>query len=222
MTPTLRKRKAKETAPEPAPEPAKRSRKAPKKVPKEKKVPTEKHDIGPSYPPKVEYRRWPKQDPPITEIEKVPKSWKWNADDNDLDDDDIDGHIARCEERIDTGIMPALWEHQLQVYKDRREAREEILALAPSRPYVAQRLHSLYRILKDLTENGDDVEQIPNAKAIIAAYESGELEWFDDNRVTYWHKGKQICEPKEWDTDDFVKAARKANGKGFWVEGVGF
>lgn len=87
MTPTLRKRKAKEPAakPAPAPEPAKKLRKAPKKAPKEK------HDIGPSYPPKVEYRPWPKQDPPITEIEKVPKSWNWNADDNDLDDEYVRG-----------------------------------------------------------------------------------------------------------------------------------
>lgn len=122
--------------------------------------------------------------------------------------------------------MPALWENRLKVFKAKKEARDEfqreIQALAPSKPFaIAERLYYLYKILEDLEENGDEVEQIPNAKAIISAYRSGDLEWFNDNRVTYWHNGEQICQPKEWDADDFIQVVRERKAdKGFWVEGV--
>lgn len=80
MPPQLRKRKAKEPPVEPAPESAKKPKKAAKKAPKEEK------DISEYYYRKPKYKPWPKQEPPITEIEKVPESLDWNADDNDLDD----------------------------------------------------------------------------------------------------------------------------------------
>ncbi|KAJ5987228.1 hypothetical protein N7451_011593 [Penicillium sp. IBT 35674x] len=181
-------------------------------------------DVSEYYYHKEEYKPWPKQDPPITDIEKVPESLKWNADDNDLEDDDIEGHIARCKERIDTGIMPAIWEDKLKLYraqhKEKAQFREEVQALTPGRPFeVAQRVFYLYKILASLVDNGDEVEQIPNAEAIISAYKAGDLEWFNDGRVTYWHKGVQICEPKVWDADDFAEVSKIAEGKGFWVEG---
>lgn len=123
--------------------------------------------------------------------------------------------------------MPAIWENKLRLYKkqqkEKEDFRKEAQALAPGRSFdVAQRVFYLYEILEHLVKNGDEVEQIPNAKAIISAYKAGDLEWSTDGKVTYWHKGVQICEPKDWDIDDFVEVSKIAEGKGFWVEGVSY
>jgi hypothetical protein len=32
-----------------------------------------------------EYKRWPRQDPPITNVNDIPKSWKWHPNEPDLD-----------------------------------------------------------------------------------------------------------------------------------------
>lgn len=91
----------------------------------------------------------------------------------------------------------------------------------PGLPWlVVIRLNSLKAIDKDLLNNGDPYEQLENVQAIIDAYRSGELEW-DQGLVTFWSKGEQLCEPKEFDLEDFKAVNKEYDGKkGFWVEGV--
>lgn len=52
------------------------------------------------------------------------------------------------------------------------------------------------------------------------AYRSKSLPWAI-GLVTYWAKGKQLCQPRPFDWDEF-EAINTANEdhKSFWVEGV--
>lgn len=75
-------------------------------------------------------------------------------------------------------------------------------------------------ILATRKADGDKNSQIPNIQAILQAYRSKSLTW-TDGLVTYWAKGKKLCEPRPFDWDEF-EAINSANGghKSFWVEGV--
>jgi hypothetical protein len=85
---------------------------------------------------------------------------------------------------------------------------------------VISRIGSLKSIREELVASGDHTEQLPNVDAIIAAYRSGELNWWP-GYVTFWSKGKKLGRAKKFDVDEFLEVNRKHDGhKGFWVEGV--
>ena len=84
---------------------------------------------------------------------------------------------------------------------------------------VYQRLTDLGRMQKSLEEGGDKFEQIANVKTIIKAYKSKKLGWA--GLITYWSKGKKLCEPRPFDWDEFEAINSRHDGsKGFWTEGV--
>ena len=88
---------------------------------------------------------------------------------------------------------------------------------------VIQRLESLKFVQRGLEEGEDAGEQLSNVNSIIAAYRSGQLQWHKGPIVTYWSRGVQLCEPKEFSWDDFERINKEHDGwKAFWVEGVGF
>lgn len=119
--------------------------------------------------------------------------------------------------------MPQLFEIRLSTFKMLRAHRDKMIASEKNGLSldVVKRLDSLKVIEKDLVANGDTWESLPNVRAIIKAYRSGELKWSRDGKATYWSHGKQICEPKTWDYDDIIQVNREHNGsKGFWVEGA--
>jgi hypothetical protein len=68
--------------------------------------------------------------------------------------------------------------------------------------------------------DGDKNNQMANIKSILEAYRTKSLPWVT-GLVTYWAKGKQLCQPRPFNWDEF-EAINAPNGgdKGFWVEGV--
>lgn len=84
-----------------------------------------------------------------------------------------------------------------------------------------KRIDTLEMILAARKADGDKYGQIDNIQAILKAYRSKSLSW-TEGLVTYWAKGKKLCEPRPFDWDEF-EAINSANGghKSFWVEGVG-
>ena len=93
---------------------------------------------------------------------------------------------------------------------------------------VIQRLHTLESIKTDLEESrkksksSDASRQLLNINAILEAYRSKKLDW-NDGLVTYWAKGVQICQPRNFDWDEFEIINSKYNHKGaFWTEGVSY
>lgn len=86
---------------------------------------------------------------------------------------------------------------------------------------VITRLKSLRRIENYLHEEGDTFEELPNVRAISAAYRSRLLRWYPDDRVTYWSKGRPLGPPVPFNWNEYMKLSTENEGhKGFWVEGV--
>ncbi|CAI7637718.1 unnamed protein product [Penicillium pancosmium] len=169
-----------------------------------------------------EYKRWPRQDPPITNVNDIPKSWKWHPNEPDLDPNDFDGHITRNRERIEDGILPAVFEIRLKQYEARKKYIDDMIASEPAGlDYaVIARLNTLKTMKKILERDGDEREQLPNVNALIEAYRSGKLSWSREAKVTYWNKGKQLSKPRDFKFDDLLDFHKKHDtGKGFWVEG---
>ena len=85
---------------------------------------------------------------------------------------------------------------------------------------MVNRIGCLQRIEKHLIKTEDPCKELPNVRAIIEAYRSGELAW--DENTTYWCQGKKIAGPSIFSWDDFRKYNTKENRGhgGFWVEGV--
>lgn len=93
-----------------------------------------------------------------------------------------------------------------------------------SEPYglswpVIQLLNYLKQIEGDLNKD-DPFKQLETVRAIIRAYRYKDLEW-NRGLVTYWVKGRQLCQPRpfSWDEMDQVNGSN-AKGKSFWVEGA--
>lgn len=102
-------------------------------------------------------------------------------------------------------------------YSDRGLRKSEKEGLSWS---VVQRVAELRKIESHLKKRGNDKKtQLPNVQAVLAAYRQQSLEW--TGHVTYWSKGKQLCQPRpfDWNEFDAINAAYKGH-EGFWVEGV--
>ncbi|KAJ6144834.1 hypothetical protein N7470_008729 [Penicillium chermesinum] len=61
----------------------------------------------------------------ITDPEKVPKGW--TDAEPDLDEEDIEAQIARCEQRIEDKILPALFAMKLQGLRKKKAEKEYVL-----------------------------------------------------------------------------------------------
>jgi hypothetical protein len=85
---------------------------------------------------------------------------------------------------------------------------------------VVQRLDDLENIRSWLEKGNDDDDQISNVHAIIQAYTVGDLDW-NAGLVTYWSKGKQLCQPRPFKWEEVLAISEKHKGHiGFWVEGI--
>lgn len=84
-----------------------------------------------------------------------------------------------------------------------------------------QRMKDLKMIKSYLEKKGDPHKELRNVRAVMRAYESGDLK--SDGNATYWCRGKMIAGPKPFEMDDFKKLNTPKNrgSGGFWVEGVG-
>lgn len=87
---------------------------------------------------------------------------------------------------------------------------------------VIQRIDTLKLAQTHLREQGDRYDQLKNLEAILTAYRRRKLDWNDD-LVTYWSYGKQLCQPRpfRWDEFEAINSAHQGT-KSFWTEGVSF
>jgi hypothetical protein len=85
---------------------------------------------------------------------------------------------------------------------------------------VIRRLDYLLEMGDQLVKTPDPCGVIPNITAIIIAYRTRQLEW-NEGLVTYWSKGKQLCEPRPFHYGEFLDVNKQHDGHNdFWVEGV--
>ncbi|KAJ5162254.1 hypothetical protein N7492_007646 [Penicillium capsulatum] len=167
------------------------------------------------------YVRLPRQSPPITDYQEVPENW--NSEDNDLKEDDVEGNIQRCKERIEDGIMPQWWKTKLQNYEAVQTQMDKMKDLEPDGLSfdTVIRLRNLEIMRVTLAKDGDRLEQLPNIEAIMNVYREKKLDW-SPGQVTYWSKGEKICDgPKQFDWSEFDEYNAEHGGyKSFWVEGL--
>ncbi|KAJ5373857.1 hypothetical protein N7517_005863 [Penicillium concentricum] len=172
-----------------------------------------------SRPPRQQ--RWKHDgDVPITDPALVPEGW--NADELDLDVNDINGQVERCMERISDGILPSFFKFRLSEYEKRRAARDEMIHSEPAGLSwdIVQRLDHLKTIETHLNTNGDPDDQLPNVKAIIKAYREGKLGW-SRGWVSYWSKGIQLNAPQKFSVEYHKKLAEEYDTtRAWWVEGL--
>ncbi|KAJ6020462.1 hypothetical protein N7540_005966 [Penicillium herquei] len=187
--------------------------------------------------------KWEHKGPkPLIDPEQLPEGW--TATEPDLDTFDIDGQIARCHERIQANIMPMVFEQRLKEYQAVKDRQIYQQNLYPDlTPGVIERIFSLRKIYSELETipshdgvqfNGSSkmpeftdmvaarerkARQQENIKAVMLGYLSGNLEWME-GYVTYWSKGKQLCQPRLFDWDEFEAIYDRVDGNSsFWTEG---
>ncbi|CAI7592409.1 unnamed protein product [Penicillium pancosmium] len=117
----------------------------------------------------------------------------WDPNDNDIDENDLDAMIQRCNERINDNILPQVWRDKL---KDCLEMKAELEALVKSKRLEA--------VKKALLENGDKYKSIPDIDKIMDSYRSGTYKW-DHVTATYWSKGSLIAGPKKFDDKELLR-----------------
>lgn len=85
---------------------------------------------------------------------------------------------------------------------------------------VAERLEILESHRQFCIDTNDELELLSTVENLITAYKSGMLEW-NPGLITYWSHGKQLCQPRPFDIQEFARVNKEHNGSsGFWVEGV--
>lgn len=81
--------------------------------------------------------------------------------------------------------------------------------------------NSLRRLLFSWDRDDSSYRDTADITALIVAYKNGWLEWSDDGKVTYWYKGKQLTEPKEYDPEEHGRlAGEQEEPRSLWVEGL--
>ncbi|KAJ5135670.1 uncharacterized protein N7515_004948, partial [Penicillium bovifimosum] len=164
--------------------------------------------------------RWKHPGDPITDLKNVPTGW--NSNEPDLDPRDLDAQIARCKERIEDGILPAVFQWKLDTF-EKLKAEQDAMWAAESGVTdwnVVQRLSALRVCYETLQKGPDDFKLKETAMAIMKAYRSGDLTW-NEGLVTYFSKGRQISQPRRFIYEEFIEIANANDGTtGFWVEGV--
>ncbi|KAJ6023836.1 hypothetical protein N7540_004633 [Penicillium herquei] len=188
-------------------------------------VPPKAVVYGPEGKPIGLHRRWPKQDPPITDPHQIPKEWRWDMMELDITEDDIEANIERCHERIETGIMPQVFEMKLEGFMKRKAAREKMMASEPGLSFdVARRLDSL-KHMRDHYEgktSEEDINSSINIKALIKAYRSGKIDWYNGEKFTIWAKGKLLRGPIEFSSANLGALYKEyEDTDGLWTEGYG-
>ncbi|KAJ5794605.1 hypothetical protein N7457_001204 [Penicillium paradoxum] len=147
---------------------------------------------------------WGKVSAPIADREKAPRGW--NPEEPDLMPEkvlDLDAQIKRCQERIKDNIMPHIYKSNLNDFLKEKKERDEKMAAEPGLSWpVVQRLEDLNLTLKALEKEEIGRDMFDTARAIIAEYRSGKMEWYED-LVTYWHGGVKLCEPRPFKWDEY-------------------
>lgn len=84
---------------------------------------------------------------------------------------------------------------------------------------VVKRLAVLEEIWDRLNARNDPFEQLSNIENVMDAYRRNKLRF--TGLVTYWTRGKQLCQPRPFNWDEFEAINHRFQGcRSFWVEGV--
>ncbi|KAJ5082312.1 hypothetical protein N7532_011355 [Penicillium argentinense] len=148
----------------------------------------------------------------------------WNAEEYDLDAEDLDAQIERCRERIEDNILPHIFERKLDTFLIRKTERETAMMIYPGLAWeVLERIQNLEEIGATLLQDGDEYALLPTISAIIQAYKTGTIGWYP-GLVTYWYNGAQISQPRPFDWDEYGCISSHCLGGivSFWVEGVSY
>ncbi|KAJ5591629.1 uncharacterized protein N7459_001998 [Penicillium hispanicum] len=173
--------------------------------------------VSPKPPKPPRHPRWKHEGEPL--YDNLPEGW--TDSEPDLSEDDLEGQIERCKERIEDNINVATFQIRLGYFEGKKELRDQMIASEPeglSLP-VVERLHSLKRIQQGL-ERKDKYGELCNVNSIIDAYRSGALGW-NPGLVTYWTEGRQICQPRSFDWKEFDQIKKEVdNERSWWIEGL--
>ncbi|KAJ5358668.1 uncharacterized protein N7496_011081 [Penicillium cataractarum] len=178
----------------------------------------------PSPPVRPKRKRWTHTGKkPITLMEKVPRGW--NDQEPDLDPEDFDAQIARCKERITVDrIMPHVFKRKLDRLEKEKRRRAHLMGNYPGLSWnVVNRIIQLQGVAKHLEGRHQagregEYERFQTVLAIKKAYQEGDLD-LHEGLVTYWSKGRRLCEPRPYEYAEMM-AINGRHGKegGFWVE----
>ncbi|KAJ5721100.1 uncharacterized protein N7483_009034 [Penicillium malachiteum] len=146
---------------------------------------------------------------------------RWVDDEPDIDEDDVEAQITRCQERIIEGKMQEYYGDKLKMLVKKKLHRDDTMARWPKMSFqVAKRLDFFKGLKEHLHENGDKHKVRSTIEAIMKQYLTKNLDWVPGS-VTYWSYGKQLTQPKPFDWDEFLDLNTEYEGwSGFWVEGV--
>ncbi|KAJ5795268.1 hypothetical protein N7457_001867 [Penicillium paradoxum] len=176
---------------------------------------------APSPPARPERRTWPRQptDEPLVDPDNLPPGWSMTEP--DLDQNDLDAQIERCEVRIAENIMPHIFQHKLEQLKMEKAEEDVLVASEPGTHSwdVLKRLEMLRELEVELRSE-DRFDQLANVQALLQAYRQGRLNW-NQGLVTYWSRGVQLCKPRPFSWDEFEVLNKHHSGRtGFWMEGL--
>ncbi|KAJ5081161.1 hypothetical protein N7456_013399 [Penicillium angulare] len=161
----------------------------------------------------------PRRDEIIWDISKAPE--RWHPAEPDLKKDDIYEQIDRCFDRIEEGIMPQMFESRMRQLEKER-IKMELIRNKEERSLpsvVVKRLAVLEEIWDRLNARNDPFEQLSNIENVMDAYRRKKLRF--TGLVTYWTRGKQLCQPRPFNWDEFEAINHRFQGcRSFWVEGL--
>ncbi|KAJ5733424.1 hypothetical protein N7493_002210, partial [Penicillium malachiteum] len=142
-------------------------------------------------------------------------------DDTDFAPDDYDGRIARYKERIAEGHSKYTYEAMIKELEEEKKSRDEVMKQYPGKDWAVIERIGVLEVIEDyLVGIKDPCGELKNVRAIIAAYQSGELEV--NGKATYWGQGKMVAGPSVFMMEDFRRynTAENRGDGGFWVEGM--
>ncbi|KAJ5101168.1 hypothetical protein N7456_007220 [Penicillium angulare] len=130
--------------------------------------------------------------------------------------------IRRCEALIKKGRCAGGNQMKLEALEALVKAQETKSKLYPDlSEETINRLDQLDMIEQTLFHNKDPFGELKNVQAIIAAYQSKEMEV--DGNASYWCDGKRLDEvrrPFSWKDFRRLNTEENRNGGGFWAEGM--
>ncbi|KAJ5621258.1 hypothetical protein N7528_006041 [Penicillium herquei] len=152
---------------------------------------------------------------------EAPKKPLRIRDDVEFAPDDYDGRIARYRQRIAEGHSKFTYETMIKELEEEKRIREEVMKQYPGKSWpVIERLGALELIEDHLVGIEDPCGELKNVRAVIAAYQSGELDV--DGKATYWGQGKMVGGPSVLIMEDFRRynTAENRGDGALWVEGI--
>ncbi|KAJ5159992.1 uncharacterized protein N7482_006996 [Penicillium canariense] len=189
----------------------------------------------PAPPERPARQTWPTPEEPITYAcdPRMPRGWHY--DEPDLDPNDLDAQIIRCDERIANQILSDWFVRRKKELERLKEERDTMIEAESGSPGLSLSVIRRLDVLKDMerqlqaklqateakeAKKEEDRGHLSNIIAIMAAYRSRELEW-NPGLVTYWSHGVQLCQPRPFHYEEFLRVNQEHNGHtGFWVEGL--